>query len=345
LKKKKKRKKKKKKSVPKQMSWRDYSSNPKPYEIPLYTPPYPSVINIQKNQPNVQRILADALRNYQAINTVELERLRGDLTAYRIESQTNFKQKVLAPKRGPNEERFLSFKEKLRREPKKTEEESVDSYSLPGQSIQSLFSFPRAESDDSLPLPLQRTFSDESNISDITEASEPLRLRKERKQRTSKIKTKKELIRELNEMGIKAKISNTSKQIRDVAIANNIEIKKMESIDEEPELGPLSQPPPLKRTSSAKEFLAKRDARREAEEFNTTIIEPPKQLNLFEVREKFKIAKAKKATDEARQNITDDIPLTTDEFNTTIPREAEEFNNKIIEPDDDESVFGMSVLG
>ena len=116
LKKKKKRKKKKKKSVPKQMSWRDYSKNPQPYEIPLYMPPYPSVINIQKNQPNVQRIVADALRNYQDINTVELERLRGDLTAYRIESQTNFKQKVLAPKRGPNEQRFLSFKENLRRD-------------------------------------------------------------------------------------------------------------------------------------------------------------------------------------------------------------------------------------
>ena len=342
MKKKKKRKKKKKKSVPKQMSWRDYSSNPKPYEIPLYTPPYPSVINIQKNQPNVQRILADALRNYQAINTVELERLRGDLTAYRIESQTNFKQKVLAPKRGPNEERFLSFKEKLRREPKKTEEESVDSYSLPGQSIQSLFSFPRAESDDSLPLPLQRQFSSESNISDITEASEPLRLRKERKQRTSKIKTKKDLIRELTEIGVKASNSDTSKAIRAVAEANGIIIQKMESIDEgvEPE-SPILGPPPLKRTSSAKEFLAKREARRESEEFNTTIIEPPKQLSMME---KLNIAKAKKAKD---RNITDDIPLTTDEFNTTIiePLESEEFNNKIIEPDDDESVFGMSVLG
>lgn len=96
--KKKKRKKSKKKSPPKPRSAIDVARNPQPYQFPLYTPPFPSVINHQpKANANSQNV-ANTFRNLQAINTKELERLRGDLTAYRQESQTIFKKLVAFPR-------------------------------------------------------------------------------------------------------------------------------------------------------------------------------------------------------------------------------------------------------
>ena len=96
--KKKKRKKSKKKSPPKPRSAIDVARNPQPYQFPLYTPPFPSVINHQpKANANSQNV-ANTFRNIQAVNAKELERLRGDLTAYRQESQTIFKKLVAFPR-------------------------------------------------------------------------------------------------------------------------------------------------------------------------------------------------------------------------------------------------------
>lgn len=93
-----KKKKSKKKSPPKQRSAIDVARNPRPYQFSLYTPPFPSVINHQpKANANSQNV-ANTFRNLQAVNTKELERLRGDLTAYRQESQTVFKKLVAFPK-------------------------------------------------------------------------------------------------------------------------------------------------------------------------------------------------------------------------------------------------------
>lgn len=93
-----KKKKSKKKSPPKQRSAIDVARNPQPYQFSLYTPPFPSVINHQpKANANSQNV-ANTFRNLQAVNTKELERLRGDLTAYRQESQTVFKKLVAFPK-------------------------------------------------------------------------------------------------------------------------------------------------------------------------------------------------------------------------------------------------------
>ena len=86
----KKKRKKRKKSPPKIRSAIDVAKNPKPYQFNLYTPPFPSVIY---HQPK-----ANTFRNIQAVNAKELERLRGDFTAYRQESQTIFKKLVAFPK-------------------------------------------------------------------------------------------------------------------------------------------------------------------------------------------------------------------------------------------------------
>ena len=74
------------------------AKNPAPYTIPLYYPPFPSVINHQPKQSGVQQAVASALRNYKDINAAELRRLRGDLTAYRQEQQTAFHQNVAYPR-------------------------------------------------------------------------------------------------------------------------------------------------------------------------------------------------------------------------------------------------------
>ena len=76
----------------------DVARNPQPYQIPLYYPPFPSVINQQPKQSGFDKALAGALRNYQNVNTAELRRLRGDLTAYRQEQQTAFNTNVAYPR-------------------------------------------------------------------------------------------------------------------------------------------------------------------------------------------------------------------------------------------------------
>ena len=76
----------------------DVARNPQPYQIPLYFPPFPSVINNQPKQPSIQKAVASALRNYNDVNSAELRRLRGDLTAYRQEAQTAFHQNVAYPR-------------------------------------------------------------------------------------------------------------------------------------------------------------------------------------------------------------------------------------------------------
>ena len=73
-------------------------NNPQPYQIPLYYPPFPVLINNQPKQPSIQREIANALRNYNSVNVAELKRLRGDLTAYRQEQQSVFKTKVAYPR-------------------------------------------------------------------------------------------------------------------------------------------------------------------------------------------------------------------------------------------------------
>ena len=94
----KKPKKKKSASKPKMRSALDVARNPQPYQIPLYFPPFPSVINKQSKESGVQKAVASALRNYNDVNVAELKRLRGDLTAYRQEAQTAFHKKVAYPK-------------------------------------------------------------------------------------------------------------------------------------------------------------------------------------------------------------------------------------------------------
>ena len=76
----------------------DVARNPQPYQIPLYYPPFPSVINQQPKQSRFDKAIAGALRNYQNVNTAELRRLRGDLTAYRQEQQTAFNTNVAYPR-------------------------------------------------------------------------------------------------------------------------------------------------------------------------------------------------------------------------------------------------------
>ena len=92
------KKKKKSPSKPKMRSALDVARNPQPYQIPLYYPPFPSVINQQPKQSGFDKALAGALRNYQNVNAAELRRLRGDLTAYRQEQQTAFNTNVAYPR-------------------------------------------------------------------------------------------------------------------------------------------------------------------------------------------------------------------------------------------------------
>ena len=94
----KKKRKKRKKSPPKIRSAIDVAKNPKPYQFNLYTPPFPSVIYHQPKANAISQNVANTFRNIQAVNAKELERLRGDFTAYRQESQTIFKKLVAFPK-------------------------------------------------------------------------------------------------------------------------------------------------------------------------------------------------------------------------------------------------------
>jgi len=98
LKPKKKRKRRKSKIPPKPRSAIDVARNPQPYQFNMYTPPFPAVINHQpKANANSQNV-SNTFRNIRAVNAKELERLRGDLTAYRQESQTIFKKLVAFPR-------------------------------------------------------------------------------------------------------------------------------------------------------------------------------------------------------------------------------------------------------
>jgi len=98
LKPKKKRKRRKSKIPPKPRSALDIARNPQPYQFNMYTPPFPAVINHQpKANANSQNV-SNTFRNIRAVNAKELERLRGDLTAYRQESQTIFKKLVAFPR-------------------------------------------------------------------------------------------------------------------------------------------------------------------------------------------------------------------------------------------------------
>ena len=96
--KKKKRKKRKKLQPPKPRSAIAVAKNPKPYQFNLYTPPFPSIIYHQPKANAISQNVANTFRNIQAVNAKELERLRGDFTAYRQESQTIFKKLVAFPK-------------------------------------------------------------------------------------------------------------------------------------------------------------------------------------------------------------------------------------------------------
>ena len=95
----KKRKKRKRKSIPKMRSAIDVAKNPQPYQFSMYTPPFPSVINHQPKASVISQNVVNTFRNLQAVNNKELERLRGDLTAYRQEAQTLFKQPIAFPKK------------------------------------------------------------------------------------------------------------------------------------------------------------------------------------------------------------------------------------------------------
>jgi len=75
-----------------------FKSQPQPYQIPLYTPPFPVTIPRNREDNNVK--VGNMLRNYIGVQKKELARLRGDLTAYRQEAQSNMKQKVAYPKSG-----------------------------------------------------------------------------------------------------------------------------------------------------------------------------------------------------------------------------------------------------
>lgn len=95
---KKKRKKAKKKSASKPRFALDVARNPKPYEIPLYFPPFPSVINHQPKVAKEVFRVENLLRNYMGVNNRELQRLGNNMTAYRQEAQTAFRQNIAYPK-------------------------------------------------------------------------------------------------------------------------------------------------------------------------------------------------------------------------------------------------------
>jgi len=95
---KKKRKKKKKKSAskPRQQSVFDFVKKTQPYQIPLYMPPFPATMPSQRIDNHVR--VENLLRNYISVNKQELNRLKGDLTAYRQEAETAFKKNVAYPR-------------------------------------------------------------------------------------------------------------------------------------------------------------------------------------------------------------------------------------------------------
>jgi len=95
----KKRKYKKRKSIAKPRSAIDVAKNPKPYQFSMYNPPFPYIINHQPKASAISQNVANVFRNLQSVNSKELERLRGDLTAYRQEAQTLFKQPIAFPKK------------------------------------------------------------------------------------------------------------------------------------------------------------------------------------------------------------------------------------------------------
>ena len=78
------------------MSALEMARNPKPYQVPLYMPPFPAVKPRQSFEDNKK--VSNLLRNYVGVQKKELARLRGDLTAYRQEAQTAFNQQVAFPR-------------------------------------------------------------------------------------------------------------------------------------------------------------------------------------------------------------------------------------------------------
>jgi hypothetical protein len=72
----------------------------KPYQVKLYQPSAPAYI-YQNKQNNDARI-ANSLRNYVGVQNRELERLRGDLTAYRQQEQTVGRRGVMYPRATTN---------------------------------------------------------------------------------------------------------------------------------------------------------------------------------------------------------------------------------------------------
>lgn len=96
LPKKKRKKKKKSASKPSQQSVFDIVKKTQPYQIPLYMPPFPATMPSQRIDNHVR--VENLLRNYMSVNKKELNRLKGDLTAYRQEAQTAFNQKVAFPR-------------------------------------------------------------------------------------------------------------------------------------------------------------------------------------------------------------------------------------------------------
>ena len=95
----KKTKKRKRKSIPKMRSVIEVAKSPQPYQFSMYTPQFPYIINHQPKASAISQNVANTFRNLQAVNNKELERLRGDLTAYRQEAQTIFKQSIAFPKK------------------------------------------------------------------------------------------------------------------------------------------------------------------------------------------------------------------------------------------------------
>jgi len=95
-KKKRKRKKKKSASKPSQQSVFDIVKKTQPYQIPLYMPPFPATMPSQRFDNHVR--VENLLRSYISVNKQELNRLKGDLTAYRQEAQTAFNTNVAYPR-------------------------------------------------------------------------------------------------------------------------------------------------------------------------------------------------------------------------------------------------------
>ena len=59
-------------------------------------PPFPATMPSQRIDNHVR--VENLLRNYMSVNKQELNRLKGDLTAYRQEAQTAFRQNVAFPR-------------------------------------------------------------------------------------------------------------------------------------------------------------------------------------------------------------------------------------------------------